>query len=135
MTARSGATKFLLDTHALLWWLFDDPKLSLTARALIADPSNTIFVSAASGWEIATKVRLGKLPAASVLVGKIDFWVGQAGFQPLPISVAHADKAGSFPQAHRDPFDRMLAAQSVLEHCPLVTCDAALASFGVDMRW
>lgn len=125
----------LLDTHTLLWWLFDDPRLSLVARAILADPGNEILVSSASAWEIATKFRLGRLPAATVLAQDIGAWVARAGFSALPITIAHAQRAGAWPQPHRDPFDRMLAAQGAVEDVPLVTRDPVFAQFGVQVRW
>jgi PIN domain nuclease of toxin-antitoxin system len=127
--------RVLLDTHALLWWLFNDRRLSAVARGLIADPSNRVLVSSASAWEIATKHRLGKLSAAGVLVRDIAGWVARAGFDELPVTIAHAQRAGSLPQPHRDPFDRMLAAQGAIEGLPLVSADRALRSFGVNLVW
>ncbi len=127
--------KFLLDTHTLLWWFDDDSKLSANARGVIAQTANSIMVSSASGWEIATKFRLGKLPGAQVLMPDIDACVRKAGFTPLPIDMRHAQRAGTWPQAHRDPFDRMLAAQSSIENVPLITCDQALQAFGVAIYW
>ncbi len=127
--------RFLLDTHVLLWWLFDDPKLSLTARDLIVEPDHLILISAASAWEISTKHRLGKLPAAEELLQDFEGWVRRAGFQELTVTLEHGRLAGGFPQDHRDPFDRMLAAQSLLEHLPLVTRDPALKSFDIEVLW
>lgn len=128
-------TDYLLDTHAFLFWLFDDPRLSRRARGLIGDPDNRVHVSSASAWEIATKHRLGKLNSASVLVQDIPGWILRAGFRPLAVTVQHAQKAGGWTHAHKDPFDRMLAAQSALEDWPLVTRDAALEQFGVLTLW
>jgi PIN domain nuclease of toxin-antitoxin system len=133
--ALSGAVRYLLDTHVLLWWLFDDERLSETARALVSDPEHHILVSSASAWEIATKHRLGKLPSADVLVTDITGWVRKARFGELAVTIAHAQRAGSWTQAHRDPFDRMLAAQSSLEDIPLISVDPALRTFGVDVLW
>jgi len=127
--------RFLLDTHALLWWLFDDPQLSATVREVVADPGNQILVSSASAWEICTKHRLGRLPAAEQLVRDVAGWVRRAGFTELPIGLPHAQRAGTWPQQHRDPFDRMLAAQSALEDVPLVSRDDALRVFGVRLIW
>ncbi|MCP4677096.1 MAG: type II toxin-antitoxin system VapC family toxin [Deltaproteobacteria bacterium] len=127
--------RYLLDTHALLWWIFDDPKLPSAVRQIVADPNNDILVSSASAWEIATKHRLGKLDAAKVLVRDISGWVSKAGFSELPVTIAHAQRAGSWLQAHRDPFDRMLAAQSAIEEVPLMTADRAIHLFGVQIAW
>jgi len=127
--------KLLLDTHALLWWAFDSPELSRRASALIADRANTIYVSSASAWEIATKHRLGRLPEADVLLQDMAGWFERAGLTELPIAVAHAQRAGSFSQPHRDPFDRVLAAQSLLEDLPIIGRDEVLKGFGVALVW
>jgi PIN domain nuclease of toxin-antitoxin system len=127
--------RLLLDTHAFLWWLFDDPQISTTSRELIADPENRILVSAASAWEISTKYRLGRLPAARELVRDMTAWIARAGFLSLPVEIVHAQRAGIWPQAHRDPFDRMLAAQSEIEDLPLVSRDAKISVFGVRVIW
>ena len=126
---------YILDTHALLWWLFDDPRLSGAARHLISDRANTIVVSSASAWEIATKYRLGKLPFAAEFVKDMPWGLREAGFQPLPISIEHAERAGSWPQPHRDPFDRMIAAQSAIEQFSVLSRDGELASFGIHLVW
>lgn len=131
----AAQVSYLLDTHALLYWLFDDSRLSPTSRALIADRANTVFVSAASAWEIATKHRIGKLPSASVLVQDIAGWIARAGLRELPMTVTHAQKAGSFGQPHRDPFDRMIAAQSIIEQVPVVSQDTSLAGLGAQLVW
>ncbi len=130
-----GEVKYLLDTHAALWWLFDDPRLPARARALITERRNEMLISAASAWEIATKHRLGKLECAGELVKDMPGWFRQARFTELPVTVAHAVQAGSWTQPHRDPFDRMLAAQSMLEAVPLISRDKALAAFGVALVW
>ena len=103
---------FLLDTHALLWWFVDDPRLSSAARAAIADETNEVMVSAASAWEIATKHRLGKLPEAEGAVARWHQLVAADGFGIAPVRDDHGLRAGSYPVAHRDPFDRILAAQA-----------------------
>jgi PIN domain nuclease of toxin-antitoxin system len=126
---------FLLDTHALLWWLFDEPRLSEAAAARLREPENRILVSAASAWEIATKYRLGRLPAAAPLVTDFADWIRKARFEELPVSADHALRAGSWEVEHRDPFDRMLAAQSRIESTPLITRDPAFAAFGVRTLW
>ena len=116
---------YLLDTHILLWWLFDDPKLDTTCRDIIRNPKHRILVSSASAWEIATKHRIGKLPEAKQLVADYVQILQQAKFFELSMTVAHALRAGSLPIAHRDPFDRMLIAQAELENLPLLTYDNA----------
>jgi PIN domain nuclease of toxin-antitoxin system len=127
--------RLLLDTHALLWWWTDDPQLSETARRIIADPANIVMVSAASAWELATKHRLGKLGEAGEAVVRFGDLVSADGFEHLPITYYHCLKAGAYAAKHRDPFDRMLAAQTELEGLVLVTRDPAFALFGVTARW
>jgi PIN domain nuclease of toxin-antitoxin system len=100
--------RFLLDTHTLLWCVSDSRSLSPRARKLIEDGNNEILVSAASGWEIAAKVRLGKLPTGEELVSELDGCLAQPGCDALPISLDHAVRAGGLPGEHRDPFDRVL---------------------------
>ena len=127
--------KILLDTHALLWWLTDDTRLSGRARALIADESNQVFVSAASAWEISTKQRIGKLDEVPEAAARLTELVEADGFAYLPITHLHGLRAGGYPCAHRDPFDRMLAAQSELDDLPLLTCDPAFAAFDCQTIW
>lgn len=115
----------LLDTHALLWWLCDDPTLSADARKAIADPANIVYVSAASAWEISIKKALGKLDAPDGL----DAAVSASGFQELPITMPHALAAGRLPMHHTDPFDRMLIAQATLENLTLITRDNRIAQY------
>jgi PIN domain nuclease of toxin-antitoxin system len=129
------APSLLLDTHALLWWLVEPEKLSPLAEAAISDPAATIFVSAASGWELATKVRLGKLPGADGLLQDLPSLLQQQGFQPLAVQLHHGVRAGGYRQAHRDPFDRLLAAQAELEGLQLVSLDPALATFPCRLFW
>ncbi|HTQ79111.1 MAG TPA: type II toxin-antitoxin system VapC family toxin, partial [Thermoanaerobaculia bacterium] len=101
--------KLLLDTHAFLWWLADDPKLRAETREAVADPKTVVYVSAASVWEIAVKARLGKLEAGSANLYEE---IGANDFLELPISARHAVLAGALPHHHNDPFDRMLIAQA-----------------------
>ena len=127
--------RLLLDTHVLLWWWTNDARLSASARQAIAEPSHEILVSAASAWEIATKHRLGKLTLPETVVDRYTELVVADGFTHLPISALHALRAGATAHAHRDPFDRMLAAQSLIENVPLVTADPALATFEGPRFW
>lgn len=116
---------YLIDTHILLWWLFDDPKLHTDCRDIIRNPDHRIIVSSASAWEIATKYRMGKLPEAKRLVEQDSQILHQAKFIELAITTAHALRAGSLPIAHRDPFDRMIMAQGELESLLVITYDKA----------
>ena len=113
--------QLLLDTHALLWWLAGDTALTTTARAAIADEANSVFVSAASAWEITTKHRIGKLPAVAAIVYDLDRTIRDQGFASLPITLRHGQIAGNLPGQHRDPFDRMLIAQAIAEQLVLVS--------------
>lgn len=130
-----GGMKVLLDTHVLLWWLFDDPSLSKQARDAIRDPGNSVLVSAASAWEISTKHRLGKLPEAGEAVGNLPALLRSARMEALPVTIEHALAAGALPGPHRDPFDRMLIAQSGLEDIPVVTSDPVFARYSVRTVW
>jgi PIN domain nuclease of toxin-antitoxin system len=125
----------LLDTHALLWWLSDDPALAKDARRAIADTNNVVLVSAASAWEIATKVRLGKLPTALDLAADFTSYLDREGFQILTISGEHAIRAGLLPGSHKDPFDRMLIAQAQAENMPIVSNEALFDTYGVRRLW
>jgi PIN domain nuclease of toxin-antitoxin system len=127
--------KLLLDTHTLLWWAAGDETLSTKARDAILDENNTIFVSAASAWEIATKHRLGKLPQAALIVADIEAAIAEEGFIALPINVPHGQAAGALPPIHRDPFDRMLAAQALAESMALVSNDRIFDAYGAVRVW
>jgi len=127
--------RLLLDTHALLWWLNDDRRLPVKARKLIALGSNAVVVSAASAWEIATKVRLGKLEIAAELTADFSSVLAQEGFESLSISVDHALRAGLLPGPHKDPFDRMLIAQAQAEGVPILSSDAVFDGYGVRRLW
>ncbi len=127
--------RFLVDTHVLLWWLFNDKRLSGKARQIISNQANVILVSSASAWEIATKFRLGKLLGPENLVKDLPELLRKSRMEILPINLHHALLAGSLSNDHRDPFDRMLAAQSILEKLSLVTSDQAFADFSLRIVW
>ena len=127
--------RVLVDTHAFLWWLAGNRRLSAAARDVIDNPDNSVLVSAASAWEIATKHRLGKLPGAAIVAGDVRAAIEDHGFQPLAITVAHAERAGRLPGPHRDPFDRMLIAQSLAHDLPLVTNESLFDRYGVRRIW
>lgn len=121
----------MLDTHALIWALADSDELSPTARDLILDLDNQILVSATSAIEIAIKRSLNKLDSPNDLLSAID----AAGFIPITIDFATADKLATLPWHHRDPFDRLLVAQALTEGVPIVTRDPALGAYPVSTVW
>ena len=127
--------KLLLDTHALIWWLAGDEALSRCAREAIADEANTVAVSAASAMEVATKVRIGKLPGATLLAQDFEAIVAAQGFTELPISTRHARLAGEMTIPHKDPFDRLLIAQAQAEGMVLVSNEALFNGFAVQRLW
>lgn len=127
--------RLLLDTHALLWWTLNSRELSRRAYKAILGEESQVFVSAASAWEIATKARLGKLVGVEALLASFDAYLETQRFDPLPITVAHGRQAGTLPGAHRDPFDRMLAAQAHAEQLTLVSNDTVFDAFGVARLW
>ena len=127
--------RLLLDTHAFLWWLDGDRRLSVKARRAIANDSNAILVSAVSAWEITTKARLGKLPGAADVAADVAACVAGQGFLSLDITLLHAQRAGRLPGTHRDPFDRMLIAQSQIEDVLLVSDDEVFDPFDVRRFW
>ena len=125
----------LLDTHALLWALVSPQELSKTARKQLQNRSNTLLVSAASAWEIATKSRLGRLDEAAEVVAGYAEHIERLGAHEAPITSAQALVAGGFALDHRDPFDRMIAAQALLLGVPVVTRDPAFAAFPCRTVW
>jgi PIN domain nuclease of toxin-antitoxin system len=127
--------RVLLDTHTLIWAKISPAALSRQASTIIADQLNVILVSAASAWEIATKVRLGKLPGAEAFEKEFLESMEQSGYTLLPIDVATALRAGRLTAEHSDPFDRMIAAQALAQDIPILSRDAKLDGFGVRRIW
>lgn len=127
--------RLLLDTHAFLWWLDGDRRLVRSVRSVIEDETNEILVSAGTVWEITTKARLGKLPQATDVAADVPACIRDQGFVGLPISASHAQRAGSLPGPHRDPFDRMLIAQAQIEGVDIVSVDTVFDVYGVTRRW
>ena len=127
--------RLLLDTHAFLWWLDGDRRLPVRVRALIGDETNAVLVSAASAWEIATKVRLGRLPKAVDVAADVDGCIAGQGFTALEITVRHAQRAGGLPGPQQDPVDRMLIAQSQIEDVPIVSNEDVFDRYGVNRIW
>ncbi|HEU0051947.1 MAG TPA: type II toxin-antitoxin system VapC family toxin [Longimicrobium sp.] len=127
--------RLLLDTHAFLWWLAGDARLPPRAREAIADAANEVYVSAASAWEVATKARLGKLPEAARIAHDFESYIQSQQFLSLSISVEHGQRAGLLAGEHRDPFDRMLVAQSQAENMVLVSNEEIFDSMGATRLW
>ncbi|NEQ83530.1 MAG: type II toxin-antitoxin system VapC family toxin [Moorea sp. SIO2I5] len=125
----------LLDTNAFLWWAADDPRLSATARETIQDPDNAIFFSVASAWEIIIKTRIGKLTLPespeSYIPTRVDYYC----FQILPIEIKHVLQIWKLDSHHKDPFDRVLIAQSQVENLPIITKDAKISLYDIDILW
>ena len=125
----------LLDTQAFLWWITDDPQLSTRAREIISDGENELFLSVASGWEMAIKARLGKLDLPDNLESFIPEQMALNAIESLPVQMSHALHVYKLPDHHRDPFDRMLIAQSQLENLPILTVDPQIARYAVKVIW
>jgi len=131
----SRGNAYLLDSHALLWWWFDPDRLSTAVRELLGDPVTPVLVSAASIWELSLKHHQGKLPELNGAIADLPGLLQADGFGALPISLAHGMRAGGYSQPHRDPFDRMLAAQAELDRLVLLTADPQLSTFPCQTLW
>lgn len=127
--------RILLDTHTLLWFYLGDPQLSSTARGLIDDPANTKLVSPASYWELAIKVSLGKYVLTESYDDFIQHAVFDNGFVILPVEPRHTAALISLPHHHKDPFDRLLVAQAIVDRIPLVSGDSLLDKYPITRLW
>lgn len=127
--------RLLLDTHAFLWFVTNDPQLSETALDAIAEPSNDILLSPASYWEIAIKVSLGKYPLSVPFATFFDEGIKGSEVNVLPIEVSHAAELSKLPMHHKDPFDRMIISQAIVEKIPIVSADSAIDAYGVKRWW
>ena len=125
----------LLDTHTFLWWVEDSPRLSRKARTAIGRPDETCFFSLASSWEMAIKISLGRLKLAQRLDRFVAEHVAANGLQPLPVQLPHAARVAELPFHHRDPFDRLLAAQALEEGLSIVSVDPMFGKYGVKRIW
>lgn len=123
--------RLLLDTHAALWWVADDPRYGPDAAAHLDSPEHEVLVSAVVVWEVATKAALGKLDAPGDL-GRV---LRDAGARELPVRIRHAEALRQLPMHHRDPFDRMLIAQAVVERATVISADTAFDAYGVPRIW
>jgi PIN domain nuclease of toxin-antitoxin system len=128
-------TRILLDSHVLFWFLDGDARLSHAARQAIEASDTIAYVSAVTAFEVATKFHLGKWPAAAAMAHDLLEIVARFDFEPLALTLEYARHAGLLPVRHRDPFDRMLAAQAEIEGIPLVTADAVFGQFNVRTLW
>ena len=127
--------RLLLDTHAFLWWITDDPRLSEKAREIMSDGKNQLFLSAASGWEIAIKAKLGKLKVSDNLEHFIPEQVALNAIENLPIVLSHVLHVYTLPDYHRDPFDRLLISQAQLEGLSILTVDSLISQYPVKVLW
>ncbi|HSB64093.1 MAG TPA: type II toxin-antitoxin system VapC family toxin [Thermoanaerobaculia bacterium] len=127
--------RLLLDTHAFLWWIGDDPRLPAKARKLISAGRNEVFLSAASAWELAIKTSIGRLRLAENLEEFVTEHLAVNGFQVLPVHLRHALRVSTLPDHHGDPFDRMLVAQAQIEDLILVSGDEQIARYAVTVAW
>lgn len=125
----------LLDTHTFLWWITDDPRLSRKVREIIGEGANELFLSAASGWEMAIKARLGRLQLPDDPERFIPEQMALNAIASLPVQMSHALHVYALPDYHRDPFDRLLIAQAQLEGLPILTEDAQIARYRVKTVW
>lgn len=127
--------KVLLDTHTFLWWITDDPQLSPRARKIISDGENELFLSAASGWEIAIKAKLKRLK----LPGEVERFIAEQlalnAIESLPVEMSHALHVYAISDHHRDPFDHLLVAQAKLENLHFLTADQQMSKYGVKILW
>lgn len=127
--------KLLLDTHTLYWWMIEEKRLSLAARKALKARASQIHVSPASAYELAYKHREGLLPKAGPLLRNFDAEIAEEGFIHLPITMEHGRRAGELADNHGDPWDRMLAAQSIVEDMPIVSNDEKLSALGAKRVW
>ncbi len=125
----------LLDTHAFLWWIEDSPRLSKRARAAIGRPDDTCFLSLASCWEMAIKISLGRLHLTQRLDRFVAEHMAANGLHPLSVQLPHAARVVDLPFHHRDPFDRLLAAQAIEEGLSIVSADPVFTRYGVKRIW
>lgn len=127
--------RLLLDTHVFLWYVWDDPKLNANAIDLVENPDNEKYVSMASLWEMAIKVSIGKLELTRPFERLLPELIYGNGFELLPINVAHTAAVSAMPFHHKDPFDRLLVAQSLVEGIPILSADAVLDAYEVTRLW
>ena len=119
----------------LLWFLFDDVRLGEARSQLINSTANIVYVSAVTGFKITNKIRIGKLQEAKAFVADLEQVCVRHSFKLMPLSFNHCYLAGSIQSPHRDPFDRMLAAQSIIEAMPIITINTQIRDLGAEVVW
>ncbi|MBC7104238.1 MAG: type II toxin-antitoxin system VapC family toxin [Parvibaculum sp.] len=127
--------RLLLDTHTFIWWMTNDRALPASARRMIGDEDNEIFLSAATAWEMAIKHKIGKLPIVAGFIADVPGAMEAEGFVELPVSVVHGQMAGALDGHHKDPFDRMLIAQALCEDLTLVSNETRFDAYGITRLW
>ena len=127
--------RVLIDTHVLLWSALEPARLSSRARSLLTSLDIEVLVSAASAWEIATKVRIGKLPGAEAFAADLNTRIKRLGFLGLAVTLEHGQRAGLLPGTHKDPLDRMLIAQAQAENLPLISNERIFDAYGIRRIW
>jgi PIN domain nuclease of toxin-antitoxin system len=127
--------RLLLDTHAYAWWVADDRRLPERTREVLVAAEAELLVSAVVPWELATKFRIGKWPGADLILADLAAALVEDRLTPLPITLDHARRAGLLASIHKDPFDRVLAAQAEIEGVPIVTADPAFRAMDVETLW
>ena len=127
--------RLLLDSHAFLWYVLNDSQLSTDAQQAINDPNNDVLISAATYWEVAIKISVGKYKLTRSFIDFFTDHIARNGFHILPITLQHADNVTQLPLHHRDPFDRLLSAQSLVESIALVSNETQFDQYGVNRVW
>lgn len=127
--------RVLFDSHALVWFLLGDSRFPVRLRQSLESPETEFVISAVCVWEIATKVRRGRWPEAAAIMANLSLVLATSAYSPLAINIEHARMAGNFAWHHRDPFDRILAAQSQIEGIPLVSADPVFDALGIAVMW
>ena len=125
----------ILDTHVFLWWVLDIPRLSADVRSMLEDGTNEFLLSAASAYELTIKTQSGRLTLPEPADSYVPSRLAANSFEPMPIELAHAVRAGMLPAIHHDPFDRMLVAQAQVEGLPILTADPAISRYDVETIW
>lgn len=125
----------MVDTHAFMWWINEDARLSKDARGIFSNGKNELLFSAASGWEMAIKVGLGNLEITGELGPYLSAHLAENAIEVLPVSLRHAVAVADLPRHHRDPFDRLLVSQAMVEETPVLSADPLIARYSIEVIW